>query len=226
MLHATCFVNIIILGPQGSGKGTQAEMLAKKFGLEHIDMGKTLREAAKRDTPIGKEIYRIQNVTKTLVPSRILKEVLGIKLNSLPREQGALFEGVPRTVDQAEYFTEALQESGRKIDAVFYINIPEEESLERIAKRWTCKKCGLPLIMGKDIKSEKDKCPKCGGEIYQRVDDTPEGVKKRLEVFREETLPVIEYFRQKEILIEIDGKPSIEEVSNNILEEVKDLGLL
>jgi adenylate kinase len=218
-------MNLIILGPQGSGKGTQAEMLAQKFGLEHVDMGKSLREVAKQDTPIGREVYRIQNVTKTLVPSQILREVLEIKLSSLPREQGVLFEGVPRTVDQAEYFEKALQESGRKIDAVVYINISEEESLERISKRWTCKKCGLPLIMGKDIEDRNDKCPKCGGEIYQRIDDTPGGVKKRLEVFRNETLPVIEYFRKKGLLAEVDGKPSIEKVNKEILGKIEKLNL-
>lgn len=216
-------MNIIILGPQGSGKGTQAELLAKKYSLEHIDMGKTLREIAKLDTPIGKEVYRIQNVTKTLVPSRILREVLEIKLNSLPRELGVLFEGVPRTVDQAEYFEKSLLESGRKIDAVVYINISEEESLKRISKRWTCKKCGLPLVMGANIKTQKDKCPKCGGEVYQRIDDTPDGVKKRLEVFRKETLPVIEYFRKKGLVVEVDGRPSIEEVSEDILKKIEKL---
>ncbi len=220
-----CSMNIIILGPQGSGKGTQAEMLAQKFSLDHVDMGKFLREVAKLDTPIGKEVYRIQNVTKTLVPSRILKEVLQVKLNSLGREQGVLFEGVPRTVDQAEYFEKSLRESGRKIDAVVYINIPEEESLKRIERRWTCKKCGLPLIMGKDIKNQEDKCPKCGGKAYQRIDDTMEGVKKRLEVFRKETIPVIEYFRKKGLLIEVNGRPSIKKVNKEILSRIEKLNL-
>src|SRR4030042_2226538 len=122
------FMNLIVLGPQGSGKGTQAEMLAKKFNLEHIDMGKSLREAAKQDTPLGREIYHIQNVTNTMVPSRILKEVLGMKLTSFPRELQVLFEGVPRTPDQQKYFEEEMQGSGRKIDAVIFINIPEEET--------------------------------------------------------------------------------------------------
>ena len=102
-------MNIIVLGPQGSGKGTQAELLARKFHLEHIDMGKSLREVAKQDTPLGKEIYHIQNVTNTLVPSRILREVLHLKINSLPREQGILLEGVPRTPDQQGYLEEEIQ---------------------------------------------------------------------------------------------------------------------
>lgn len=213
-------MNLIVLGPQGSGKGTQAEKLAEKYHLEHIDMGKFLREVAKQDTPLGREIYHIQNVTNTLVPSRILRQVLQLKLNSFPREQGILMEGAPRTSDQREYVEEALLESGRKVDAVIFINIPEVETVKRISKRWTCKN-GHPLIRGVDIKGEKDKCPIDGTEIFQRIDDTPEGVKKRLEVYRNETMPVIENFRKRGLLIEIDGTPSIEKVFENIIVEIE-----
>jgi adenylate kinase len=222
MLYATRFVNLIVLGPQGSGKGTQAEKLAEKYKLEHIDMGKSLREIARQDTPLGKEIYHIQNVTNTLVPSRILREILHLKINSFPREQGILFEGVPRTLEQQKYLEEEIQQSGRKIDAVIFISIPEEETVKRISKRWTCKK-GHPLIMGVDIQSEKDKCPIDGSEIFQRVDDTPEGIKNRLAVYRKETMPVIEDFRKRDLLLEIDGRLSIEEVSKNIQKELKRL---
>jgi adenylate kinase len=212
-------MNLIVLGPQGSGKGTQAEKLAEKYNLEHIDMGKSLREVAKQNTPLGKEIYQIQNVTNTLVPSRILREVLHLKINSLPREQGILFEGVPRTSDQQGYLEEEINNSGRRIDSVIFINIPEEETVKRISKRWTCKK-GHPLIMGVDIQSERDKCPNDGTEIFQRTDDTLEGIRKRLEVYRKETLPVIEDFRKRNLLIEIDGTPSIGEVFENILKKL------
>lgn len=216
-------MNLVILGPQGSGKGTQAELVSKKYGLAHIDMGKTLRRIARLDTPLGKEIYRIQNVTKTLVPSDILQEVLNVELNSFSREQGIVFEGVPRTEDQRGYVEKILGESGRKIDAAIFINLPESESLERIEKRRTCKQCGRPLILGHNVKNASDKCPNCGGEIFQREDDSSEGVKKRLEVFREETLPVIEYFREKGLLIEVDGRPGIEEVFESITNKIKSL---
>lgn len=214
-------MNIIVLGPQGSGKGTQAEKLAEKFNLEHIDMGKSLREVAKQDTPLGKEIYDIQNVTNTLVPSRILREVLHFKLNSLSREQGILFEGVPRTVDQQGYLEEEIHNSGRKIDAVIFITIPEEETIKRISKRWTCKK-GHPLIMSVDIQNEKDKCPIDGSEIFQRIDDTPSGIQKRLQVYREETMPVVENFRERGLLVEIDGALSIENVFENIIKKLNE----
>ena len=147
-------MNLVILGPQGSGKDTQTEMLAEKFSLERVNMGNFMREVAKLHTPLGKEIYQYQNVAGAMVPSRILKEVLGIKLASFAREQNIIFEGVPRTMEQAEYFDRILLESGRHVDKIVYINIPEEETLKRISKRWMCQKCKRILIKGKDIQSE------------------------------------------------------------------------
>jgi adenylate kinase len=216
-------MNLIILGPQGSGKGTQAEKLAQKFDLEHIDMGKFLREVAKQDTPLGKEVYHIQNVTRTLVPSRILEEVLSMKLNSLPREQGVLFEGVPRNIDQAQYFEKAMLESGRHIDKVVFINISKEESFRRISKRWVCKKCRKVLIMGEDVKSSDDKCPDCAGEIMQRADDVREGIETRLKIFEEETMPVIQYFDEKGLVANINGEQSQDKVFEEILDKIKNI---
>jgi adenylate kinase len=214
-------MNIVILGPQGSGKGTQAEKLAAKFELEHIDMGKFLREVAKMDTPLGKEVWHIQNVTKTLVPKRVLEEVFTIKLNDIPREKGIVFDGFPRNMDQTEYFEHAMREFGRETDAVVFIRLSKEESLRRISNRWICEKCKSVWIMGKDVKGEEDKCPNCGGKIIQRTDDTPEGIKKRLKVFKEETLPVVAYYKDRDKVIEIDGAQTIEKVFEDILNKIK-----
>jgi len=214
-------MNLIVLGPQGSGKGTQAKMLAKKFNLEHVEMGKFLREVAKTDTDLGKEIHEIINIQGKLVDDKILKKVLHIKLADIPREQGIIFDGVPRREDQLQYFGEALQEFGRKIDAVININIPETESIERISKRWVCKNEHI-LIMGKDIQSKDDKCPVCGSDILQRIDDTPERVKTRLGIYHKDTKGVLDYYEKKGILIEIDGTPSIEKVFENILKKLKE----
>jgi len=213
-------MNLIILGPQGSGKGTQAEKLAKKYNLEHIEMGKFLREVAKLDTPLGKEIHEIINIQGKLVDDKILKKVLHVKLGDMPREQGIIFDGVPRREDQLRYFEEAMQEFGRKIDAVINIDLPEEEAIKRISKRRVCKKNEHVLIMGKDVKSENDKCPNCGSEIFQRIDDAPERIKTRLGIYHKDTKAVVDYYREKEILIEIDGWPSIEEVNKLILEKL------
>jgi len=216
-------MNIVVLGPQGSGKGTQAEKLAQKFGLEHIDMGKFLREVAKQDSALGREVYQIQNMTKTLVPSRILQEVFTMKLNSIPQEQGIVFDGFPRNLDQAQYFQKALLEFGRVIDVIFNIKISEEEAVKRISKRWVCEKCKSVFIMGKEIKDKKEKCPACGNEIGQRIDDTPEGVRKRLKVFREETVPVLNSFEENGLVVDIDGEQPIDKVFEDILKKVKEI---
>ena len=213
-------MNIIVLGPQGSGKGTQAKMLAEKFNLEHIEMGKFLREVAKTDTELGKEIHEIINIQGKLVDDKILKKVLHIKLQDLPREQGIIFDGVPRREDQLRYFEEALQEFGRKIDTVININIPEEESVERLSKRWVCKKEHI-LIMGKDVAGEKDKCPVCGSDIFQRIDDTPERIKTRLGIYYKDTKGVLDFYKEKGLLVEVDGTPSIEEVFENIISRIE-----
>ncbi len=216
-------MNLIILGPQGSGKGTQAEKLAQKYNLEHIEMGKFLREVAKTDTKLGKTIHEIINIQGKLVNDKILKEVLHIKLADLPRERGIVFDGVPRRQDQLEYFENAMKEFGRKIDAVININIPEEESIKRISKRWICKKNQHPLIMGVNIKSEKDKCPFDGSDIFQRIDDTPERIRVRLGIYHKDTKEVIDYYKQKGILIEIDGTPNIEKVFEDIVKKIEKL---
>jgi len=212
-------MNLIVLGPQGSGKGTQAKMLAEKFGLEHVEMGKFLREVAKTNTDLGKEIHEIINIQGKLVDDKILKKVLHIKLADMPREQGIIFDGVPRRQDQLEYFEDAMQEFGRKIDTVLNINIPEEESIGRLSKRWVCKKEHI-LIMGKDINSEEEKCPVCGSDIFQRIDDTPERIKTRLGIYYKDTKGVLDYYEKKGILVEIDGTPSIEDVFEEILKKL------
>lgn len=213
-------MNIVILGQQGSGKGTQAELLAQKFNLEHLDMGALLRGVAEEDTPLGREVYAIQNVTNTLVPERIVKEILMKKLVSIPGGKGIVFDGIPRTMEQVQYMEEMLLDQGKKIDQVFFIYIPEEDSAERISKRRVCNRCKAVFIMEKDIKGEEEKCLKCGGEISHREDDTEAGINKRLEIFKEETMPALDHYRKKKALIEIDGRKSIDEVFGEIIKNI------
>ncbi len=211
-------MNIVILGPQGSGKGTQAKLLAEKFDLDHFDTGKALRQVALLDTPLGHEVHEIIMVKKELVPSRLLREVLHMRLNDLGREHGIIFDGVPRNVEQAGYFEEALKEFGREIDRVIFVDISKEESLRRIGKRFSCEKCKEAVILKE---GEIEVCVKCGGKLVQRADDTKEGIEKRLSIFREETMPVIEYFEKKNLVSRIDGAQSVEEVFADILGELE-----
>lgn len=214
-------MNIVILGPQGSGKGTQSEMIAQKMNWDHFDTGKVLRQISKMDTSLGKEIHEIVIEKKELVPSRILKEVLHMRLGDLRREEGIVFDGVPRNMEQAKYFENALQEFGRKLNKVFFIKTSDKESVKRISKRWICKKCRKNLIMGEHIKNKKDACPECGGEIFQRGDDTPEGVEKRLKIYQDETVPVLDFFRKEGILVEINGEQTIKKVFEDILKKIE-----
>ena len=213
-------MNIIILGQAGSGKGTQAQLLADKYSLDHFDTGKLLRQVAKMGGVLGKEIHEIINVRKELVPSRILKEIVHLRVADMPREQGIVFDGVPRNIEQAGYFEAALQESGRMIDKVFFVNIPEKESIHRITSRRVCDGCRKIFIMGKDVRNEDDCCPACGGRLAQRFDDTVEGVKKRLDVFNEETMPVINHYKEQGILAEIDGDQEVRKVLEDIIKKM------
>jgi len=213
-------MNLIILGPQGSGKGTQAEKLSQKFNLEHIDMGKFLREVALLDTSLGRQIHETINIRKELVSDKILKEVIHLKLTGLPREQGIVFDGVPRSREQLEYLEETMREVGRKIDAIILIILSERESIARISKRRVCEKCKKTYIFGKDKSADDGKCEICGGKVSFRVDDTPEGIKKRLGIFNKETMLVIEYYKRKGKVIEINGDQSIEKVFEEILNKI------
>lgn len=213
-------MNIVVLGPPGSGKGSQSNFLMEKFHLEHVDVGRFLREAAKIDSPLGKEISEIIFVKKTLVPSHILKEVLHLKLGSVPREQGLVFDGVPRALDQMQYIDEALLEFGRKIDKVFFIKVSKEEVMNRISKRWVCENCKDILIMGKDVQKEDDVCQKCQGKIIKRPDDTAEGIEKRWGVFEKETMPVIEEYKKRGVVAEINGEQTKQEVFAEILQSI------
>lgn len=214
-------MNLILLGPQGSGKGTQAKLLAEKYNLEHLNMGEVLRQIAKSDNPLGKKIGEMHDAG-ILIPSDMLRKILQLEVNSLNREKNLIFDGVPRKMDQAMYFEDVLSESGRKVSHLIYIKVSEEESIERITKRWQCEKCKKVLIMGKDVQSPEDQCPECEARIVQRADDTLEGIKKRLDIFEKETVPVIKYYKEKGKVIEINGEQIMEKVFQDICKKIDD----
>ncbi len=214
-------LNIIIMGPQGSGKGTQAKLLASKYDLEHVEPGKMLRAFAKGKDAKARKInnYLLQG---KLVPSDFLFfEIFKPKLAKLDDQRGLIFDGAPRELKQAEYLEEMMDSLNREISYVFYVKISPEETHKRLGKRLTCQDCGRSLILGTDAKSKKDKCPHCGGALYQRKDDTKTGIKKRLEVFSKETIPVIRYFQKKYRVIEIAGEQSIQAVHKEIVKHIK-----
>ena len=215
-------INIIIMGPQGSGKGTQARMLAKRFDLQIFETGDILRNIAKQDTEVGRKINEIINIKGNIVPWDFMKEkILGQKLNELDENKGIIFDGTPRILEEAEFWNGKLKEANRKIDYIFYIDISKKESVKRLSVRKLCKENGHPLIVGKDLKEEDLKCPICGSEVFRREDDTPEKILKRLEWSKKLLDPVLEYYRDEKILIKIDGEQSVEDVFGEIVGYVK-----
>lgn len=213
-------MNLSILGPQGSGKGTQAEKLAKKYNLAHIDVGEALRHAALKKNKLGRTIDKIINKQKILVPNDIALKVLESKIRRVPQGKGLILDGAPRRVDQIEDMEKLLTRHHRKFNKVIYIDIPEKLSIQRISKRYHCYCCSRHLILGKDIKSPKEKCPFCGCKIVRRPDDTSRGVKKRLAIFRQETLPVVKHFRQKGKLVQVNGADNINQTFSKIIKKL------
>jgi adenylate kinase len=214
-------INVIIMGPQGSGKGTQIRLLIEKYGLQPIEVGNILREMATKDTPVGREVDEVINKRGELVSWDLLNKVLDEKVAAMDPEKGLIFDGTPRRMEEVEYWDKKFAEIGRKIDHIFYIDVSREESLKRISSRKLCRPNGHPLIVGKDITEDDKVCPICKGEIYRRDDDTPEKVAKRLSWNEEKMKPVVEYYEKKGMIMRVAGENSIEKIHQEIVSHIE-----
>lgn len=214
-------INIIIMGPQGSGKGTQARMLAEKYDLQVFETGDILRNVAKQDTDIGRIVDNEINKKGGYASWEILEKVLNQKIGEFDKNKGIIFDGTPRRMEEIRYWENALPILNRKIDYVFYVDISKEESVKRLSVRKQCRKNRHLLIVGKDLKEEDAKCPICGSEVYRREDDTPEKILNRLEWSKKLLSPVIEYYKKKNMLIKINGEQSVGKVFEEIVDYVK-----
>ncbi|KKT97007.1 hypothetical protein A2116_02570 [Candidatus Jorgensenbacteria bacterium GWA1_49_17] len=206
--------NLVVLGPQGSGKGTQAELLAEKLNFVVIEAGGSLREIAKTDTELGRRVKARIDKGFMVEPEEIA-EVIRAKLVALPSDQGVILESYPRSLEQYETMKKFWPELGRGDFKVIYVDIPEEESIKRLSSRRVCEKCGRNYIAG-----TVQKCSMCGGELVQRQDDYPEAVKERLAWSNSELMPLVEELEKEGKVIRIDGRPSIEEVHREIIEKL------
>lgn len=216
-------MEIILLGPQGSGKGTQAQLISKNFSMAHVETGLLLRKIALENSDLGKKVDEIIHIKKELVPDDIVFSALTKATKEISKDKGIIFDGVPRTVLQIDQFEKMTESFERKIDALIYISLPFEESFARITKRFSCTSCQARLVLGKDIERENQDCPICGGDVKQRGDDTPEGVTKRLNIFHDETLPILDYYKKLGVLHEVDGHGTVEQVYAKIESILKDL---
>ena len=210
--------DIILFGMQGSGKGTQARILAEKFGHKIFETGGQLRKLAAEDSPLGKKVREITTAGK-LVDNEIVMQIVANFLQNLPENENAIFDGIPRSESQRASLEAEFANAGRKPLAI-YIKISRDEALTRLLGRKTCAGCGK-IFGAKDNSDSLEKCPTCGGELKTRADDTAEAIATRLDVYENETVPAIEKYRDEKRLIEVDGTQSVEEVTAEIAAKIE-----
>ena len=204
---------LILLGAPGTGKGTQAKLLAERKGWLHISTGDMLREAVKNKTILGEAAKKYMD-QGALVPDELVIDMLVERIGRPDAASGFVLDGFPRNLPQAEALDKALTKAGKAIDAAVHIAVPDEELVRRLATRYICRNCGS--IYNEPL----DKCPRCGGELYQRADDQPETVRARLEQ-QKPPADMLEHYCKSNKLIDIDGTLPIDKVTGALLAALK-----
>lgn len=207
---------IVLLGPPGVGKGTQAKVITETEGLPHISSGDLFRENIKNKTPLGIQAQAFI-VKGELVPDDITIDMIRNRLSQSDCKKGALLDGFPRTIAQAVALEKMLDEFGGKINLVPYISAPESTLIERLSGRWTCRENGHVFHEKFNPPRESGKCDLDGSELYQREDDKVDTVSKRIRVYMAQTAPLVEYFRNNGILVDIDGAQPIGNVTAQLM---------
>ncbi len=207
---------IIFLGAPGAGKGTQAVYLAQKLNLVHIATGDLFRQAIEQGTELGIQIKSYLE-KGMLVPNEITIPMVLERMSAPDCESGVVFDGFPRNLEQARTLDQALAKQAKAIDRVVYIKVAEEKLLKRLSGRWVCRSCQAPYHIINSPPRVGGRCSQCGGELYQRPDDTVEIVKKRLQVYFTQTAPLIDYYTRAGKLMEVDGERCIDGVGRRII---------
>ncbi len=207
-------MHIVLLGAPGSGKGTQAGIVSQRFGVAHIASGDLFREAVNRGDELGQQAKSYME-KGLLVPDEITIRMILERIAAPDCAQGFILDGFPRTLGQAQALDRVLGERG--IDKVVYIKLSTEELVRRLSGRFICRDCQVPYHEITSPPKVPGRCDRCGGELYQRPDDSPETVRKRLEVYFVETAPLIDYYKEAGKLVEINGERGIEEVGEELI---------
>ncbi len=205
---------VILLGAPGAGKGTQAQTLSQVMGLAHVASGDIFRENLRQGTELGLLAKGYMDRGE-LVPDEITIKMVLERINAPDCAKGCLLDGFPRTLEQAQALDRALAERGAAIAKVLYIKVSDAELLQRLSGRWICRSCQAPYHEVNSPPKVAGKCDQCGGELYQRADDTMETAKNRLEVYFAQTMPLIQYYVQASKLMEVNGEQSIEAVGRD-----------
>lgn len=210
----------ILLGPPGAGKGTQATKIVEKFGIPHISTGDIFRDNIKRGTELGKKAQEYMNKGE-LVPDDLVIEIATTRLLEDDCKKGFLLDGFPRTVYQAEKLDEFLKNHEAKVDHVINIFADKEELIKRLTGRRVCKSCGNSFHVINIPPKKEGVCDYCGGELYQRADDTIDTVENRIDVYNKQTLPLVEYYKKAGVLTEIDGTLGLSTVLAEIVKTLE-----
>ncbi|HQT88069.1 MAG TPA: adenylate kinase [Acidiphilium sp.] len=218
-------MNIILVGPPGAGKGTQANILEDRYHAKHIATGDMLRAEVAAGTPIGLEAKAVMDAGQ-LVSDGILIRMLGSRLGQPDCAHGMILDGFPRTVPQAEALNDLLAASGRHLDAVIVLDVDEEALVERISGRFACAKCGAGYHRSFHPPTQNGICDKCGGnEFSQRPDDNADVVRRRLVAYREQTAPILPYYAGRNLVYKLDGMAPMDEVTKAIENVLRQVGV-
>ncbi len=210
---------IVILGAPGAGKGTQASVVAEGLKAAHIATGDMFREAQEQETELAGQARSYMEKGQ-LVPDEVTIKMVLERITAPDCVNGVVFDGFPRNLKQAEALDEALVEQRKVVDKVVYIKVSETELLERLGGRWICRQCQAPYHAINSPPKTPGKCDRCGGELYQRADDTVETVKERLRVYFAQTAPLIDYYTRAGKLLEVDGEGGADEVGERIMASI------
>lgn len=212
-------MRIVLLGPPGAGKGTQASSIVKKYKIPHISTGDIFRKNIKEETALGMKAK--DYIDKgLLVPDDVVVAIVKDRLTLDDCHDGFMLDGFPRTVAQAQALDEELKELSVRLDKVINIEVVKEELIARVVGRRICKDCGATYHIKFNPPSDRGICDECGGELYQRKDDSEETVRKRIEIYLQETKPLINYYKKQEVLVEIDGEQDIDKVFLDIINAI------
>jgi adenylate kinase len=209
---------VVFLGAPGAGKGTQAAVVAQKLGIPHIATGDLFRQAVDKGTKLGL-LAKSYMEKGALVPDEVTIQMLSERLAQPDCKNGCVFDGFPRTLDQAKALDGVMSKLKSAIDKAIDIEVPDAELLKRLGGRWICRKCQTPYHEVFSPPKKKGLCDKCGGELYQRADDNEATIKNRLKVYHSQTTPILDFYKDK--LVKIDGTVEIAKVTEQIVNAMK-----
>jgi adenylate kinase len=214
-------MNLVLIGPQGSGKGTQADLICPQYGLVKLSTGDLFRAAIAAESELGLQVKELLDRGE-LVPDGVTLAVVKARLEEIRASgaNGALFDGFPRTGGQAQGLDQILADQGEQVDLVVNIEVPKDVLVTRLAGRRVCTDCGVAYHVEFNPPAQEGRCDRCGGPLVQRSDDTPEAISRRLAIYEDQTAPLLSYYRDRGLVVSVDGNRGVQAVFDDIVETI------